>query len=382
MTFFRRFRDGCKRDACAPVFYLFDKPMKTNIVRRQLIYVLSCAVSLIFFATTAEAHVKWFTEFNVAAPPKPIGDVIDKTFVWMFVISVIGCYLFFLADRFIYEEGYLSRFDKKLKLFDNLANIIMRAASGIFFLCLFLWWALGFGESFYITPELKTASPIVPWVHLVIALCVISRRTAPITGIGIFALWIIAAVHYSLFHMLDYVIFLGIAYFLTVSSATGKTWLKSSFVVLFACTGLTLIWAAVEKFAYADWTNPIFEKSPHVLMGMSADTFMKLSGFMEFFITFILLGAVSVVGRLVSLGFMSIFVTAVFEFGAVDAIGHLMIVAILFVLIVRGPTDARDMLVLPDKSLFTEAYFMTGLYYLAFVTIFILYYGIHYYSFG
>ncbi len=117
-------------------------------------------------------------------------------------------------------------------------------------------------------------------------------------------------------------------------------------------------------------------------MGLSAPVFMKLSGFMEFFITFILLGAVSVVGRLISLGFMSIFVLAVFEFGAVDAIGHLMIVAILFVLIVRGPTDARNMLVLPDKSLFTEAYFMTGLYYLAFVTVFILYYGIHHLSFG
>lgn len=48
----------------------------------------------------------------------------------------------------------------------------------------------------------------------------------------------------------------------------------------------------------------------------------------------------------------------------------------------RGPTDARYMLVLPDKSLFTEAYFMTGLYFLAFVMIFILYYGIHYLAFG
>jgi hypothetical protein len=66
----------------------------------------------------------------------------------------------------------------------------------------------------------------------------------------------------------------------------------------------------------------------------------------------------------------------------VDAVGHLMIVAILFVLIVRGPTDARNMLVLPDKSVFTEAYFMTGLYFLAFVMIFILYYGLHYLIFG
>lgn len=334
-----------------------------------------------FLAIEAQAHVKWFVDFNVTAPPTPVSEVIDKTFVWMFVVSVICCYLFFLADRYIYEEGYFAEFDRKLKMFDNAANYIMRAAAGVFFFSLFLWWALGYGESFYITPELKTQAAFVPWMQLMMALCVISRRTTPLTGIGIFILWIIAAFEYTLFHLLDYMIFLGIAYYLTVSSAKSKSWLKSGFVVLFACTGLTLIWAAVEKFAYPDWTNPIFEQSPHVLMGMTPNFFMKLSGFMEFFITFILLGAVSVVGRLVSLGFMSIFVLAVFEFGALDAVGHLMIVAILWVLIVRGPTDARNMLVLPDKSLFTEAYFMTGLYYLAFVTIFILYYGIHYYTF-
>jgi hypothetical protein len=161
-----------------------------------------------------------------------------------------------------------------------------------------------------------------------------------------------------------------------------KTWLKSGLVVLFVCAGLTLIWAAVEKFAYSQWTISVLEGKPHMLMGMSPPIFMKVSGFTEFFLTFILLGAVSVIGRLIALGFMSVFVLAVFEFGILDAVGHLMIVAILWVLIVRGPTDARDMLVLPDKSLFTEAYFMTGLYFLAFVMIFILYYGIHYYSYG
>lgn len=353
-----------------------------NLRYRNLLKLVPLGLLVCLAPETAEAHVKWFVEFNVAEPPMPIGEVIDKTFVYMFIASVIGCYLFFLADRYIYEEGYLSKFDKKLKLFDGLANAIMRAATGIFFLALFLWWALGYGDSFYITPELKTTAAFVPWLHLVIALCVVSRYSTPVTGIGIFVLWVLSAFQYGLYHMLDYVIFLGIAYFLTVSFSKTKGWLKSGFVVLFACTGLTLIWAAVEKFAYADWTNPIFEKSPHMLMGMSASTFMKLSGFMEFFITFILLGAVSVVGRLVSLGFMSIFVLAVFEFGMVDAIGHLMIVAILFVLIVRGPTDARNMLVLPDKSLFTEAYFMTGLYYLAFVTIFLLYYGLHFLNFA
>jgi hypothetical protein len=52
------------------------------------------------------------------------------------------------------------------------------------------------------------------------------------------------------------------------------------------------------------------------------------------------------------------------------------------VLIVHGPTKGRDFLVLEQKSLWTEAYFMTGLYILAFVLIFIAYYGLHFLAYG
>ena len=332
-------------------------------------------------AKTASAHVKWFVEYDVTKPPLPIGEVLNGMFIQMFLVSVVGVYLFFLADRYIYEGGYLAEFDKKLKLFDNLANSIMRIAAGVFFLSLFIWY-LVYGTTFYLTPELKTTAVYVPWLHLILALSVLLRRTTPIAGIGVFFLFIAATFDYGIFHLLDYMIFIGIGYYLLTANSDNKSWIKSGFVVLFACIGLTLIWGAVEKFAYPYWTNPLFEKNPQMLMGMSAERFMRVSGFVEFFITFILLGAVSVVGRLIALGFMSIFVLAVIQFGVVDAIGHLMIVAILFVLIVRGPTSARDMLVLPDKSLFTEAYFMTGLYFLAFVMIFILYYGIHHLTYG
>jgi hypothetical protein len=346
-----------------------------------IIFLIFALLALVCAETAVEAHVKWFVEFDVAKAPAPIGEVLTGDFIRMFLISVAGVYVFFLIDRFIYEQGYLAEFDKKLKLFDNLAHTIMRAAAGIFFLSLFTWYLI-YGTTFYLTPELKTSAAYVPWVHLLMGLCVVSRYSTPATGIGIFVLYVAAAQDFGLFHVLDYMIFLGIGYYLTVSGTSNKTLLKSGFVVLFACTGLTLIWASVEKFAYADWTNPLFEKNPQMLMGMTPARFMMVSGFVEFFVTFILLGAVSVVGRLISLGFMSIFVLAVIQFGVVDAIGHLMIVAILFVLIVRGPTDAREMLVLWDKSLFTEAYFMTGLYFLAFVMIFILYYGIHHMSYG
>lgn len=73
-----------------------------------------------------------------------------------------------------------------------------------------------------------------------------------------------------------------------------------------------------------------------------------------------------------------LFLSAIFIFGLIDAIGHLMIIAVLLVLMIRGPTDARSILVLNDKALVMEAYFMTGLYYFALVNAFLLYYGLHY----
>jgi len=41
------------------------------------------------------------------------------------------------------------------------------------------------------------------------------------------------------------------------------------------------------------------------------------------------------------------------------------------------PQDFREVLVLREKSIWMETYFMTGLYFLAFVLIFIAYYGLH-----
>lgn len=119
-----------------------------------------------------------------------------------------------------------------------------------------------------------------------------------------------------------------------------------------------------------------------MLLGLSPQTYMVLAGFVEVVLIFILLGIVSIGSRLAAVGLNAIFLIAIYKFGAIDAVGHLMIIAILVVLFVRGPTDAREILVLREKSVWMEAYFMTGLYYLAFVTAFILYYGLHHLSYA
>ena len=346
-----------------------------------LVLLAPAAAVVLLVASPALAHVKWFVEYDVHKAPLPIGEVLDGTFIKLFLAPVAGIYLFFVADRYLYKNGYFVAFDEKLRKLDPFAGYMMRGSAGVFFLLLWIWY-LVYGVTFYITPELVTTARWVPWTHLALAVLLISKRTAPLAGIGVLVLFAAAINDYGIFHMLDYEIFVGIGFFLIAANLGGKKWLRSAFIVLFACTGLTLIWASVEKFGYAEWTFPLLAKNPDMTMGMSPRTFMTLSGFVEFNVTFALLGAVSIVGRLVSLAAMSIFVLAVFKFGAVDAIGHLMIVAILVVLIVRGPTDARNMLYLPDKSVWTQAYFMTGLYFLAFGMIFILYYCLHFLIYG
>ena len=45
----------------------------------------------------------------------------------------------------------------------------------------------------------------------------------------------------------------------------------------------------------------------------------------------------------------------------------------------RGPTEVRGILVLKEKKVWMEAYFMTGLHVLALVATFPAHYGFHHY---
>lgn len=328
-------------------------------------------------ASPAHAHIKWFEPFDVAQPPLAIGDVLNRTFIGFFIASVIVIYLFFLADRYAYRKRLLVDFDESFRVFDSLSIVIMRAAAGIFFASL---WAYGVfaDRSFYITPELITSHVWVAWLQLAMAACALRARTTPLIALGILILYGAGVSEYGLFHMLDYIVFPAIGFFLAATALPSKAWKKAGFITLFAATGINFLWLAIEKFAYPHWTYPLLAKTPNLLMGMDPKFYMILAGYAEALIIFTLLGAASVITRAIAFCFMTLFVLAIFEFGLVDAVGHLMIIAILFVLVVRGPTDARKILVLETKSPQMEAYFMTGLYYFAFVNAFLLYYGLHY----
>jgi hypothetical protein len=130
----------------------------------------------------------------------------------------------------------------------------------------------------------------VPWLQLGLAVCALFPLTLPAVGIGIFLLFGLALRDYPVFHLLDYFIFLGLGYFFIVANVKRGKWRQSGFVVLFAATGITLLWAALEKFAYPQWTYAILRSHPDMLMGMQPETYMVLAGFMEFAVAFVFVG--------------------------------------------------------------------------------------------
>lgn len=328
----------------------------------------------------AHAHVKWFAEYDLTKPLLPVGEVLNGQFVDFFLASVLFIYGFFLLDRYSLRKRLLHDVLLRSTVTEPVAFAIMRGAALIFFVGLSVYGIAG--HAFFLTPELRTDYGWVPWVQLGIALAALHQSTVPLIGIGIAVLYVMAVNAYGLYHLLDYLILIGVGYFFLAAKMVGAGWLMSRYIVLYASTGLTLLWASVEKWGYPNWTYPVLARKPELLMGLEPHTYMVLAGFVEFNLTFILLSSASLLSRAIALGLMSIFTLAIYEFGLIDAIGHSLIIAILIVLVVRGPTKGRDFLMLGQKSLWTEAYFMTGLYILAFVLIFIAYYGFHFLAYG
>ena len=88
------------------------------------------------------------------------------------------------------------------------------------------------------------------------------------------------------------------------------------------------MWAAVEKWAYPQWTYPLLDAHPDLCMGLSPTFYMVAAGFVEFSLGFALLWT-PLIRTVAAMVLAAMFVSAVLNFGKIDAIGHLMIVVTL-----------------------------------------------------
>ena len=281
------------------------------------------AAMTLLTATATEAHVKWFAPYIVGAPPQPLGGVLQNPWFWMGIILVV---VFFIVTRAFETSRFgtiaFDALDRATGPLWGRIDDYIRVVIGAFFVAIF---AVG---GVYLTPDLKTPAEWVSWLQLLIAALIFSRRTMPLAGIGIIALWLLAARDYDLFHLFDYLALgLGVAAYLILEPMK-EDWRKHRFEVLRWGLAIALMWSSLEKFAYPEWFYPLVVEKPFLTFGMPRDVFIPMAGVAEFTMGFGLLWT-ALIRRLSAIALIVIFTAAVWPFGRIDLIGHGLITAIL-----------------------------------------------------
>jgi hypothetical protein len=284
---------------------------------------------------TASAHVKWFCAYNVAGQPDGLENVLCPDFEFLIGLSILALTTGCLLEGTVIGAAMLRAFDRSTRFIRDHLETIFRAACAFFFIA--IWGAGGI----LLTPELKTSSALVAAIQLGVAAGMLSRRTMPLSALGIFTLFGIGVWEYGPFHLADYPIFLGVAAYLALVGGQTDFFGMRPLDVLRWAAGITLMWASIEKWAYPEWSYPLFIQHPEMTMGFASDFFMRAAGAVEFALAFALIWT-PLVRRVGAVMLAAMFVSAVFEFGKIDLIGHsLIVIALLGIIADSGGKEVR-----------------------------------------
>ena len=313
---------------------------------RSIKSTLSAAIfpALVALApTSAQAHVKWFCAFDVMGAPVGLENVLCQDFEALVALSIalllVGC----IVESTPFGRALLRSLDSVTHSLRNRTEIIVRAVAGGFFL------SLGLGMHVFLTPELATDLPFVPWMQLAMAAAMLSRRTLPLASLGIVALFGMATAKFGIFHLLDYPVFLGLAAYLACVGLNRSPFGMRPLDILRWASGVTLMWASVEKWAFPQWTFPVFVTHPNMSFGFDIAFYMRAAGVVEFALAFALV-CTPLMRRISAAILAGTFIAAIGEFGAIDAIGHSCIIAVMLAILAddaRVPIRRRVILALP-----------------------------------
>ena len=334
-----------------------------GIVCSPLPILARCLLVLLFGVmgtSGASAHVKWFCAFDVAGQPEGLANVLCQDFEILIVVALIwllaGCFI----EKTSLGEAMLRSMDRVTGGLRLHTEEMVRAICFFFFVSL---WTLG---GILLTPELTSKSPLVGPLQCVIAACLLSRRTLPVSALGIVILFAMAVRDYGIFHLADYPIFLGIAAYLALTGLQKKFFGSEPIDIMRYAAAVTLMWASVEKWAYPQWSFPIFVTHPNITFGFDPEFYMRAAGVVEFTLAFALLWT-PLVRRCAAAILAGMFIAACFEFGKIDTIGHSGIIAVLFAILADNRRVENDRRV----PLLAPAGFCTALA----ATLFVYYFG-------
>ena len=323
----------------------------------------------------ASGHVKWFSPYDTTEPPLSLYEVTSIPYFWL-VFAISYAFIFFMVfidtqtetlNRYI--DAY--RYKALKKLPDDFSYRVFTLTLIIFFACV---WAIG---GITLTPELKHSSLLVASIQVLILVALMTRTTAKYAGFGIIALWLYAITNYGLFHLADYMIFLGIALFMIKGHHPSQFKAKAfSFFMLYLAISWTLQWASVEKWIYPTWSYPLLEEKPYLSMGFSKEIFMVMAGFVEFTLAFLLIALTGTGFIVTTVALAGVFILAIIDFGKVDAIGHLAIIVSLYLMAIMGPCRLNYFFAGLSNQPAKRAFKVSICYLFALIFFTLIYYGL------
>ncbi len=297
---------------------------------------LYLAVPLLLFLSLinfAQAHVKWFVEYNVYDPPPlPILTVISNPYtIILFILSLVILYLALWVDDKISPHKYCT---SVIQHTDPHVVYIFRIGLSLSFL------SLGyFFPDRILTPDLISDHTYIHYIHFLIALTLLFRKTTLIAILGLLFLYILSVVEYGVFHMIDYVIYLLIIVFLITDTFLSQHHRNLGIQILRIAIAFTFFWGALDKFTHPELYFTLIDEKPYIVFGMNWDFFVKCAGFIELCLSFLIVtGKTS--AKIAAIVLMAFVLIAIFPFGLIDAVGHMVFaVVILTVTLAHNPYE-------------------------------------------
>ena len=292
--------------------------------RLAVTFPLALLVNMVL-ASEASAHVKWFCGFDVAGQPLGLANVLCPDFEFLVGLSILALLTGCLIEGTTLGAAMIRSLDRATQFVHDHTETMFRAGCAFFFIAI---WATG---GILLTPELKTNSNLIGAIHLGIAAGMLSRRTMPLSAIGIAVLFATAIWNYGVFHLADYPVFLGYAAYLALIGLQRDFYGIRPIEIVRWSAGITLMWASVEKWAYPEWSYPLLAQNPEMTLGFDAAFFMRAAGAIEFALAFGLLWT-PLIRRISAVVLAGMFIAAVFKFGKLDLIGHSPIIVVMLAL--------------------------------------------------
>lgn len=284
-------------------------------------------LGLLALPAVASAHVKWFSNFSFVDLPLTIGQVITPTVVILAVVSAVGMAIAVLLDGILGSQGWYQRLNQWFADREVHSLLIMRIGLGA--TLLMAWQA-----DSLLVPRLPIDQAWLGWFQFALIFLLFFERTTPFAGWGAAFLYVIGMVEFGWFYMLDYLVFLGVAFYLIYRKHPNTTLSGLTIPALFFTTGFSLIWLGLEKLVYPQWGLYVLQQNPQLALGFPIDFFLVGAAFVELVLGYLLI--IGLLERPLALVVTLVFFTTTTIFGKVEVIGHTIIHAALIVFLLEG----------------------------------------------